>query len=39
MNIIFLRHGEAIDNVKKLISDKEIYWSIFRIQKGNFEEL
>lgn len=28
MNIIFLRHGEAIDNVKKLISDKEIYWSV-----------
>lgn len=27
MNIIFLRHGEAIDNVKALISDKEIYWS------------
>lgn len=28
MNIIFMRHGEATDNVKKLISDKEIYWSI-----------
>lgn len=27
MNIIFLRHGEAIDNVNELISDKEIYWS------------
>lgn len=27
MNIIFMRHGEATDNVKKLISDKEIYWS------------
>lgn len=27
MNIIFLRHGEATDNVKQLISDKEIYWS------------
>ena len=27
MNIIFLRHGEATDNVNKLISDKEIYWS------------
>lgn len=27
MNIIFLRHGEATDNVKELISDKEIYWS------------
>lgn len=28
MNIIFMRHGEAIDNVKELISDKEIYWSV-----------
>lgn len=28
MNIIFMRHGEATDNVKKIISDKEIYWSI-----------
>ena len=28
MNLIFLRHGEATDNVKKLISDKEIYWSL-----------
>ena len=27
MNIIFMRHGEATDNVKKLISDKEVYWS------------
>ncbi len=27
MNIIFLRHGEATDNVKELFSDKEIYWS------------
>lgn len=27
MNLILLRHGEAIDNVKSLISDKEIYWS------------
>lgn len=27
MNLILLRHGEAIDNVKNLISDKEIYWS------------
>lgn len=27
MNIIFLRHGEALDNVNNLISDKEIYWS------------
>ncbi len=28
MNLIFMRHGEATDNVKELISDKEIYWSI-----------
>ena len=28
MNIIFMRHGEATDNVKKLLSDKEIYWSV-----------
>lgn len=28
VNIIFMRHGEATDNVKELISDKEIYWSI-----------
>ena len=28
MNLIFLRHGEATDNVKELLSDKEIYWSI-----------
>lgn len=28
MNVIFLRHGQATDNVKGLISDKEIYWSI-----------
>ena len=27
MNIIFMRHGEATDNVKEIISDKEIYWS------------
>ena len=27
MKIIFMRHGEATDNVKKVISDKEIYWS------------
>ncbi len=27
MNLIFLRHGEATDNVKELLSDKEIYWS------------
>lgn len=28
MNLIFMRHGEATDNVKNLISDKEIYWSV-----------
>ena len=28
MNIIFMRHGEATDNVKEIISDKEIYWSV-----------
>ena len=28
MNLIFLRHGEATDNVKELISDREIYWSV-----------
>lgn len=28
INIIFMRHGEATDNVKGLISDKEIYWSL-----------
>ena len=28
MNIILMRHGESTDNVKELISDKEIYWSI-----------
>ena len=27
MNLIIFRHGEATDNVKGLISDKEIYWS------------
>lgn len=27
MNIIFMRHGNATDNVKEIISDKEIYWS------------
>lgn len=33
MNIIFMRHGEATDNVNELISDKEIYWSILT-EKG-----
>ena len=28
MNLIFMRHEEATDNVKGLISDKEIYWSV-----------
>lgn len=28
MNIIFLRHGEATDNVREIISDREIYFSI-----------
>lgn len=27
MNIIFMRHGQATDNAKKIISDKEVYWS------------
>lgn len=33
MNIIFMRHGEATDNVKELLSDKEIYWSVLT-EKG-----
>lgn len=28
MNIIFLRYGQATDNKKNLISDKEIYWLV-----------
>lgn len=28
MNIIFMRHGEATNNVKEIISDKEVYWSV-----------
>lgn len=28
MNLIFMRHGEATDNVRGLISDQEIYWSV-----------
>ncbi len=28
MDIIFMRHGEATDNVKGVYSDKEIYWSV-----------
>lgn len=33
MNIVFMRHGEATDNVKEIISDKEIYWSVLT-EKG-----
>ena len=36
MNIFFMRHGEATDNVKGLISDKEIYWSILT-DKGKID--
>ena len=36
MNLIFLRHGESTDNVRKLLSDKEIYWSILT-EKGKKE--
>lgn len=36
MNIFFMRHGEATDNVKELISDKEIYWSILT-DKGKMD--
>lgn len=36
MNLIFLRHEEATNNVKELISDKEIYWSILT-EKGKIE--
>lgn len=28
MNLIFMRHGEATDNVKEIISNKGIYWSV-----------
>lgn len=28
MNLILFRHGTSTDNVKGLISDKEIYWSV-----------
>lgn len=27
MNLIFMRHGESTDNVKEILSDREIYWS------------
>ncbi len=33
MNLIFMRHGEATDNVKEIISDREIYWSVLT-EKG-----
>lgn len=33
MNLIFMRHGEATNNKEKLLSDKEIYWSILT-EKG-----
>lgn len=36
MNLMFLRHGESTDNVRKLLSDKEIYWSILT-EKGKKE--
>ena len=35
MNIIFLRHGEASDNVNELFSDKEIYWSTLTVKGIN----
>ena len=38
MNLIFLRHGEATDNVKELISDEEIYWSVLT-EKGKKDVL
>ena len=28
MNIIFMRHGQATDNDRGIISDREIYWSV-----------
>lgn len=35
MNIIFMRHGEATDNVKELISDREIYFSTLTASGSN----
>ena len=35
MNIIFMRHGEATDNVREIISDKEIYWSVLTTEGVN----
>ena len=37
MNLIFMRYGEATDNVAGLISDKEIYYGKYSHQKNNFE--
>ena len=28
MNIIFMRHGESTNNVERVLSDREIYWSV-----------
>lgn len=36
MNLIFMRHGEASNNVKEYLSDKEIYWSLLT-RKGQNE--
>lgn len=33
MNLIFMRHCQATDNVEGIISDREIYWSILT-EKG-----
>jgi len=40
-NLIFLRYGEEKDNVKELISDKEIYWYILteRVKQSVKESL
>lgn len=38
MNIIFMRHGEAINNVNESISDKEIYYSTLT-EKGKRDVL
>lgn len=35
MNLIFMRHGEASNNVKEYLSDKEIYWSLLTIKGQN----
>lgn len=36
MNIIFMRHGEATDNVREIISDREVYNSVLT-EKGKDE--